>query len=108
MNKDEILEKSRAAKGDEGAENAVNKGLKWGYVSFVVVANFFVITNIWLSGNDTPKIGIVTASLLFTFAAAQCFSTYRFNKKPMYAVLGVALVLAIIALCVGFVILISQ
>ena len=84
MTKQEILEKSRRQKTDEGVEYMENKGRKIGFTAFCMVYIFEVIVNS-LKGNDIYGI----SALFWTFIAAESIVKYTFSKQKSILALAI-------------------
>ena len=89
MNKDEILEKSRAQKKDEGEEFAENKGRRAGVVAFCII---FII--ILFFNTATGQNNFAPYSMFWAYMAAEAYGKYRVTKEKK---LLVTLVFAAIA-----------
>lgn len=85
MNKEEILNKSRQSKKDEGLEYIENKGRKIGYIAFIFVFSFIIIFNA-LVGQKSDAIG----ALFWTFMVAENIAKYQFthDRKNLIAAIG--------------------
>ncbi|MGI6031175.1 MAG: DUF6442 family protein [Eubacteriales bacterium] len=89
MNRDEILEKSRAERTDEGMVQVQNQGRKLGMTAFAGMEIVIFLFNI-VNGqpNDIPL------SLLWAFTAAESYPKYRFTGKRNYLVTTIAAAVA--------------
>ena len=76
MKKDEILEKAREEKKDEGIDNVNNKGLSLGYKIFILLSVFLLVFNKF---NNIESYDVV--SLMFVFSAARYYTEYKFSKE---------------------------
>ncbi len=74
MNKEEILEKSRKSKEDEGFTNAENKGRSAGTVVFVLLCAIALIVNL-IKGQPIYLI----AALIFGYMATEAYPKYKFT-----------------------------
>ncbi len=87
MLKEEILEKSRNEKADEGMENAENQGRKIGFIAFGIIFSALVLFNLFMSKTDTLY---AILALFWVFSAAEAYVKYRFTKKKVYLVTVIA------------------
>ena len=76
MKKDEILEKAREEKKDEGIDNVNNKGLSLGHKIFILLSVFLLVFNKF---NNIESYDVV--SLMFVFSAARYYTEYKFSKE---------------------------
>ena len=76
MKKDEILEKAREEKKDEGIDNVNNKGLSLGYKIFILLSIILIVFNRF---NNIESYDIL--SLMFGFSVAESYSRYKFLKE---------------------------
>lgn len=86
MNKDEILEKSRAANEDEGVVYVENKGRRYGVSGFCIVFIIIMFFNIFTHQNN-----FVPYSMFFAYMAAEAYGKYKVNKSKslmMTTILG--------------------
>lgn len=81
MNKDEILEKSRGAKVDEGLLDAEAKGRKIGETAFCLM---FIPLVIFDTFTGRPIYG--TFALFWAFCAGEAYPKYRFTGKKSYLI----------------------
>lgn len=79
MNKDEILEKSREEKNDEGLIAAENKGRKIGMIAFTIVFAFTLVFN-FFNGNDI----YACIAMFWAFFATETYPKYKFTKNKVY------------------------
>ncbi len=99
MNREEILEKSRNEKMDEGMVNAENRGRYIGMSAFCLVFIFITIFNLFHGQhNYGPQ------AMFWAFIAAEAFPKYRFTKQKVYMVTTVAGTFASAASLASFVI----
>jgi hypothetical protein len=87
MLKEEILERSRNEKADEGMENAENQGRKIGFIAFVFMFLVLIIYNIFLGQLDTFY---ALSALFWVFLSVEAYGKYRFAKKQTYLVITIA------------------
>ena len=80
--KEELLEKSRSSKHDEGLEYAEKRGNKIGVIIYAIVAFILIIFSIPHQMDVVNSI----ASLSFAWVAGAMFSYYRFTKKKFYLI----------------------
>ena len=76
MKKDEILEKARGEKKDEGIDNVNNKGLSLGYKIFILLSVILIVFNRF---NNIKSYDML--SLMFGFSVAESYSRYKFLKE---------------------------
>ena len=76
MKKDEILEKAREEKKDEGIDNVNNKALNLGHKIFILLSVFLLVFNKF---NNIESYDVV--SLMFVFSAARYNTEYKFSKE---------------------------
>ena len=91
--KEEILEKSRNSKKDEGMEHADYRGSRIGVIVYAIVAFFLVIFSI----PDNINVVNAIASLSFAWVVGGTFSYYRFTKRKSYLICVVASAIGTIA-----------
>lgn len=87
MLKEEILERSRNEKADEGMENAENQGRKIGFWAFGIIFAALAMFNLFMSKTDTLY---AILALFWVFGAAEAYVKYRFTKKKVYLVTVIA------------------
>ena len=76
MKKDEILEKAREEKKDEGIDNVNNKALNLGHKIFILLSVFLLVFNKF---NNIESYDVVC--LMFVFSAARYYTEYKFSKE---------------------------
>ena len=76
MKKDEILEKARGEKKDEGIDNVYNKGLDLGHKIFLLLCIALTVFNKF---NDRTSFDIGT--LMFAFSVTRYYTEYKFSKE---------------------------
>lgn len=79
MNREEILQKSRDAKQDEGFVQAENQGRRMGIVAFVCVFIFIFIFS-FINGQNT----YAPLSMFWAFVAAEAYPKFRFTSNRAY------------------------
>ncbi len=79
MNKEEVLQASRAQKEDEGQVYADQYGRKIGYIAFCVLFAGIALFNLFMGQNNS-----VPFSLFWAFFGAEAFGKYRVTKKKAY------------------------
>jgi len=85
MNKEEILNKSRQEKFDEGMLHSEEKGRKIGIKVFCGVFIFIVLFNMFFShGNNTTFYAV--SSMFWAFAAGEAFPKYQFTHNKAFMV----------------------
>ena len=99
MNKEEILQASRAQKEDEGQVYAEQYGRKIGYIAFSALFAAIVLFN-FLTGqsNDVPF------TLFWAFLGAEAFGKYRVTKKRSFLVTTVCAAIAAVCFLAVYVI----
>jgi|GEM_PF-1231930 len=80
--KEEILEKSRKSKHDEGWEHAERRGNKIGVIVYAIVAFILIIFSV---PHQMNVVNII-AALSFAWVIGGAFSYYRFTKKRIYLI----------------------
>lgn len=99
MNKEDVLERSRAEKVDEGMQEAENRGRRIGEIAFCGVFIFITLFNFFKGQpNYAPM------AMLWAFLAAESYPKYQFSKNKSYLVATIAGTVASIASLVSFVI----
>ncbi|MCL2376199.1 MAG: DUF6442 family protein [Defluviitaleaceae bacterium] len=81
MDKDKILEQSRAAKKDEGLENAKLKGNMIGEYAMSVVALPIAIYSLFVG---EFVVAWAIGGIAFAFVFGQSFNLYRFTKRKYH------------------------
>ena len=76
MKKDEILEKAREEKKDEGIDNVNNKALNLGHKIFILLSVFLLVFNKF---NNIESYDVV--SLMFAFSVTRYYTEYKFSKE---------------------------
>jgi hypothetical protein len=99
MDKEEILNKSRNSRTDEGFEYFDNKGRKIGYIIFWCVAAFMVLFNKF-NGKESHSI----FTLLWVFSTVSFFTLFRFNHKIIYLFVSVISFMAMVDSFIRFII----
>lgn len=99
MNREEILEKSRKEKSDEGLISAENQGRKIGILAFCGVFVFVILFNFF---NGQPN--YAPMAMFWAFFAAEAYPKYKFTQRKAYLVTVVMGAVASIAFLANFVI----
>jgi len=96
MKKDEILEKAREEKKDEGIDNVNNKGLSLGYKIFILLSVILIVFNRF---NNIKSYDIL--SLMFGFSVAESYSRYKFMKEKslLVSVVGSSIACIVFLIC---------
>lgn len=81
MNKEDILNKSRNSKEDEGAEFIENKGIRLGFGIFSIISLLIVVFNEFV-GLKSFDIFV----LIFVFSSTESITKYKFTHKKRYIV----------------------
>ena len=79
MDKDKILERSRAEQNDEGMRDAEEKGRRIGIRAFALVEVIVLLFNFF---TDQPN--YVPIAMFWAFAAAEAYPKYRFTGKRSF------------------------
>ena len=99
MNREEILEKSRNEKIDEGMISAENRGRRIGVGAFCLVFIFITLFNLFHGqSNYGPQ------AMFWAFVAAEAFPKYRFTGSKVFLVTVIAGAIASVASLGSFVI----
>ncbi|MCC0638340.1 MULTISPECIES: DUF6442 family protein [unclassified Clostridioides] len=98
MNKEEILNKSRQSRKDEGLEYVENKGRKIGYIAFTCVFCFIVIFNAFIGQKS-----YTVAALFWTFIVAESIAKYQFTRKKQYIFVATFSLIVTITSLINFV-----
>lgn len=85
MNREEILEKSRKEKQDEGMLNAENRGRKLGMVAFCIVFIAIMLINFCTGHSNHAPL-----TMFWAFLAAEAYPKYKFTGRKSYLVITVA------------------
>lgn len=83
MNKEDILNKSRQSRKDEGLEYVENKGRKIGYIAFTCVFFFIVIFNAFIGRKS-----YAVAALFWTFIVGENIAKYQFTHEKKHIFLA--------------------
>ncbi|MEA4972852.1 hypothetical protein SDC9_101157 [bioreactor metagenome] len=89
MNKEEILNKSRKEKVDEGIIHSEEKGRKIGMKIFCGVFIFIVLFNMFFGHGDNTTFFAVS-SMFWAFVAGEAFPKYQFTHTKSYLITTVA------------------
>ena len=92
MNKEEVLQASRAQKEDEGQLYADQYGRKIGYIAFCVLFAAIVLFNFFMGQSN-----YVPFTLFWAFFGAEAYGKYRVTRKKSH--LFTTICSAIAALC---------
>ena len=79
MEKQEILEKSRQEKVDEGVTYAENKGRRYGEIGFSLLIAAFIIYN-WIKGLDC----YLLFTLFWGYLAAEGLGKYQVRRERKF------------------------
>lgn len=88
MNKDEILNRSRQSKKDEGVDFVQNEGVRFGFYVFVIVSFFMVIFNQFIGVKSFDIF-----ALIFVFESTESMTKYKFTHKKRYIISTVVYIL---------------
>lgn len=83
MKREDVLNRSRSSKQDEGVEYAENQGRKVGFIIFTLLFAFLAIFNLFYG--ETATFYAIN-SLYFAFSTGEAYGKYRFNKSKLYLV----------------------
>lgn len=78
MNKEEILQKSRAEGKDEGAEFISNKGRRYGVEALVIMFVILAVFNLY-QGQNCHQI----LAMLFSYLGLESYGMYKADKKKI-------------------------
>ncbi|MCL2837790.1 MAG: DUF6442 family protein [Oscillospiraceae bacterium] len=88
MKKNEILEKSRKAKKDEGAEHAQTKGTKLGYILFLIMTNLIATYAVYIGD---MALMFSQGAVMMMFGVGVSIEQYRFTKSKWFILLAVGM-----------------
>lgn len=80
MKKEEILEKSRREKRDEGKEFVLDRGRKSGALGMVIIFSILAIFNLY---NKRQVTNFALLSMFFGYLGCESFGIYYITKKRM-------------------------
>jgi len=100
--KEEILAKSKKAKGDEGLEYAKARGNKLGEYTMSVVGLPLIIFAFF---TKEPAIFLALGAVVFAYVFGQSFAVYRFTKRKYHLAWVVLSVICAIHMIVDFLLL---
>jgi hypothetical protein len=80
MKKEEILEKSREEKRDEGKEFVLDKGRKSGVIGMVIIFCILAVFNLYTNRQETNS---ALLALIFGYLGFEGLGLYRITKKKM-------------------------
>ena len=104
MNREEILEKSRNERRDEGVVEAENKGRHIGIIAFTIVFLVMLLFNYLCNQKNYGYV-----ALYLTFAVGESYVKYKFTKDKLDLLTVVGLTLAGIgAFCVYIIDVLEQ
>lgn len=98
MNKEEILNKSRQEKSDEGMLHAENLGRQYGFAVFSVVFAFIVIFNLFHGQSNYAPF-----AMFWAYCATESYYKYAFTKKKSFLATSVFGAVAAAASLVSFI-----
>ena len=82
IKKEEILERNRKSKKDEGLDFAEIRGSKAGFIIFGVAAFILMLFSV----PDQMNVVYTIAALSFSVLLGVTFSMYRFSKEKLYLI----------------------
>ena len=97
MNKEEILEKSRREKEDEGVTYALDKGRRYGVGGMNLMMSVLLLFNVW-QGQDNSAI----LALLCAYNGFNLLGNYRVLKKRSQLVIALLCLLAGALACAAY------
>jgi|LSQX01.2.fsa_nt_gb hypothetical protein len=98
--KEEILEKSRKLKQDEGMEYVQKQGVSIGsFIAFILVCALSVISALADQMNTVWALGAVSSAFWF----GKVFANYRFTKKKPYLLKTICAAFVLIAFVYWFI-----
>lgn len=80
MEKEEILEKSRKEKRDEGKEFVFDKGRKFGFIGMLIIFCIIAVYNLY---NNHPETNSALISLMFGYLGCEGLGAYTITKKKI-------------------------
>ncbi|KWX89029.1 hypothetical protein AMQ83_03085 [Paenibacillus riograndensis] len=80
MKKEEILQKSREEKKDEGKEFIFNKGRKSGVIGMVIMFGILAVFNLY---NDRHVTTYALIAMFFGYLGSESFGIYTLTNKKM-------------------------
>lgn len=89
MNRDEILERSRKEKKDEGIEFAMNRGRRIGTVGISAVFIILATINIWKGINNYALFAV-----FWTYAGLESIGKYSITKGRLLLITSICTTLA--------------
>lgn len=104
MDKNEILQKSRHSKQDEGMEFVENKGRKVGFTIFCCIFVGIVLFNAFL-GNQDQAVFYAVASLFWAFLAGEAYPKFKFTGNKSSLITVIASGIATIASLANFILI---
>lgn len=99
MNKEEILQASRAQKEDEGQIYAEQYGRKIGYIAFSVLFAAIVLFNLFMEQSN-----YVPFTLFWAFFGAEAYGKYRVTQKKSHLFTTVCSAIAAVCFLAAYVI----
>ena len=101
--KEEILEKSRKSKEDEGIDFAKRKSEKLGMIVLLVVIFSIALPIIILRMYERVDLIFAMGAIVFGIVFAETFTTYRFAKRKSHLVWAVGMFIMMVH-CVAMII----
>jgi len=108
VKKEEILEKSRAAKKDEGMEYAENEGRKIGLITFHLMAAILALCAAFAARSEQTPAILAVVSLSSTFWFAEEYAKYRFFKKRACQIRAIVWAICGLLALIWFIVLILR
>lgn len=97
MNKEEILEKSRSEKEDEGVTYAANKGRRYGVAAMCLMMIVLLAFN-WFQGQNNYAI----LAILWAYLGLEAYGTYKVTNGKGRLVVFVCGVTASVVACITY------
>lgn len=84
MKKEEILEKSRNEKGDEGKEFVFAKGRKSGFIGMLIVFCILSVFSLYNHSQETNLALKAVIAMFFGYLSCEGLGMYSVTKKKMH------------------------
>ena len=104
MDKDKVLEKSRAAKNDEGKEHIKINSYRYAYIPAMATAGFLL--GFTHPVFDYPLLFVIwLGAVVLSGAVGEFFARYRFSGKKSFLTATIFSIIGIVALLILYVIM---
>jgi len=80
MKREEVLERSRKDKTDEGKEFVFNKGRKTGFIGMLILFCILAVFNLY---NNRQETNFALLSMMFGYLSCESFGTYNITKRKV-------------------------